>query len=102
MGGLVVKEAYILGQNDPDYKDIVKSMSAIIFLSTPHRGTGLAKVLNRILSVASLPRAYVTDLERNSMALQKINDQFRHIAPNLNIVSFYETRETAIGPKKIV
>lgn len=95
-------QAYILGQIDPDYKDIVHSISSIIFLSTPHRGTGLAKTLNRILSVGGLPRNYVTDLERNSLALQKINDQFRHFAPKLNIASFYETRETAIGPKKIV
>ena len=36
---------------------------------------------------------------QNSIALQKLNDQFRHIAPKLDIVSFYETRPTSIGIK---
>ena len=73
-----------------------------MFLSSPHRGADLAKTLNRVLQVVSLPRAYVTDLERNSSTLRNINDQFRHLAPTLDIVSFFETRETTIGMKKIV
>ncbi|CAA9958491.1 WD40 repeat-containing protein [Pyrenophora teres f. maculata] len=104
MGGLVVKKAYILGQNDEEYSDIVKSVNAIIFLSTPHRGSNLAELLNRILSVSILrysPKQYVTDLQKNSLALEEINEQFRKFAPKLKIVSFYETLETAIGPKKV-
>jgi len=46
MGGLVVKKAYILGQSDPQYNGIVQSVRAIVFLSTPHRGTNLADLLN--------------------------------------------------------
>lgn len=95
-------KAYIQGQLDPEYKEIVHSIGAIIFLSTPHRGTGLAKVLNYLLHAALLPQPYVTDLERNSSTLQQINEQFRHAAPNLKIVSFYETRPTVVGFKKIV
>ncbi|KAB5516895.1 Alpha/Beta hydrolase protein, partial [Coniochaeta sp. 2T2.1] len=52
MGGLIVKEAYMQGQIDPTFSNIVKSVSAIIFLSTPHRGTNLAETLNRILQVS--------------------------------------------------
>ncbi len=74
----------------------------MVFLSTPHRGTGLAKVLNYFLQAALLPRAYIADLERNSSTLQQINEQFRHAAPNMKIVSFYETWPTAVGPKKMV
>jgi hypothetical protein len=33
------------------------------------------------------------------MALQKLNDQFRHVAPKLDIVSFYETQPTPIVRK---
>jgi hypothetical protein len=40
------------GQHDPAYDSIVKAVSAIIFLSTPHRGTNLAETLNRILSIS--------------------------------------------------
>lgn len=49
MGGLIVKEAYMQGQNDPNYESIIKAISAITFLATPHRGTNLAELLDRIL-----------------------------------------------------
>ncbi|KAH7077306.1 hypothetical protein FB567DRAFT_147720 [Paraphoma chrysanthemicola] len=104
MGGLVVKKAYILGQTDDEYSDMVKSVNAIIFLSTPHRGSNLAELLNRILSASVLrysPKQYITDLQKNSPALEEINEQFRKFAPKLHIVSFYETLETTIGPKKV-
>ena len=74
-------------------------VSAILFLSTPHRGTNLAETLNRILqaSFISAPKQFIGDLTRNSFTLQKLNDQFRHVAPKLDIVSFYETQMTPIG-----
>lgn len=101
MGGLIIKEAYMQGQHDPEYQDIIKSISAITFLATPHRGTHLAQTLNRILqsSMVTNSKQYVADLASNSLTLQKLNEQFRHIAPRLDIVSFYETQPTAIGLK---
>ena len=103
MGGLLAKKACVLGQNDEHYKALVRSISAIIFLSTPHRGSNLAEILNRIL-VASFQSArnFITDLSRSSMALEEINEQFRHIAPRLSIWSFYETLPTPIGPRKMM
>ena len=54
--------------------------------------------MNRILQVSFLsPKGYIGDLNRNSFTLQKINEQFRHVAPKLDIISFYETQPTAIG-----
>ncbi|KAI3394446.1 hypothetical protein diail_2696 [Diaporthe ilicicola] len=101
MGGLIIKEAYMQGQHDPEYENIVKSICAITFLATPHRGTQLAQTLNRILqsSMVTNSKQYVADLASNSLTLQKLNEQFRHIAPRLDIVSFYETQPTAIGLK---
>ena len=89
------------GQNDPEYEAIVKAISAIIFLATPHRGTNLAELLDRILrsTMVSSSKQYVTELAKNSYTLQKLNEQFRHIAPRLDIVSFYETQSTPIGLK---
>ncbi|CAN9417971.1 unnamed protein product [Alternaria alternata] len=101
MGGLIVKEAYMQGQNDPEYETIIKAISAIVFLSTPHRGTNLANVLNKILQSTPLTNSkpFISELTRNSSTLQKLNEQFRHIAPKLKIVSFYETQPTSIGFK---
>ncbi|KAI9687673.1 MAG: hypothetical protein M1820_010404 [Bogoriella megaspora] len=92
-------EAYMQGQNDPEYEHIIKSISAITFLATPHRGANLADVLNRILqsTVVSNSKQYISELAKNSFTLQKLNEQFRHIAPRLDIVSFYETQPTSIG-----
>ena len=89
------------GQNDPVYKDIVNSISSIVFLSTPHRGTHLAETLNRILQVSFLtsPMAFIAELAGGSQTLQKLNEQFRHVAPKLQIVSFYETRPTPMIKK---
>jgi alpha-beta hydrolase superfamily lysophospholipase len=103
MGGLIVKEAYIQGQNDPKYQNIIKAISAITFLATPHRGTNLAVILNRILesTFISNSKQYISDLSKNSFTLQKLNEQFRHIAPKLDIVSFYETQKTSVGVKNL-
>lgn len=89
------------GQNDEKYEGIVRAISAITFLATPHRGTNLADILNRVLqtTVVSNSKRYIEELSRNSFTLQKLNEQFRHIAPKLEIVSFYETRPTSVGLK---
>lgn len=103
MGGLVVKKAYLLGQIDEEYQAIIASISAIIFLATPHRGTNLAEVLSKVLT-ASLqsPKTFIAELNRSSSALEELNEQFRHVAPKLSIVSFYETLPTSIGPMKLM
>ena len=103
IGGLLAKKARLLGQIDEHYEALVRSISAIIFLSTPHRGSNLAEILNRILVVSfQSARNFITDLNRNSSALEEINEQFRHIAPRLSIWSFYETLPTPIGPRKMM
>jgi hypothetical protein len=105
MGGLVVKQAYIFGQNDEQYSGIVSAISAILFLATPHRGSNLAEILNRILTVSIFnhsPKLYISELGNGSQTVAALNEQFRHLAPNLDILSFYETLQTSIGPKKMV
>ena len=89
------------GQNDPEYENIVKAIAAVMFLSTPHRGANLAKLLNRILqtTLVSNPKQYINELAKNSYTLQRLNEQFRHVAPKLEIVSFYETSPTSLGFK---
>lgn len=89
------------GQNDPAYESIIKAISSIIFLSTPHRGTNLADTLNRILQVSFVasPMQFIAELAAGSQTLQKLNEQFRHAAPKLQIVSFYETRPTTMLKK---
>ncbi len=105
MGGLIVKKAFILGQHDEHYRELIRAMSGIVFLSTPHRGSDLADILNKILSAcvfAFSPKQYISELSINSPTLQEINEEFRNLAPNLSIVSFFETLKTPIGPSQVM
>jgi WD40 repeat protein/pimeloyl-ACP methyl ester carboxylesterase len=105
MGGLVVKKAYMLGKHDKHFSSLIKRVLGIIFLATPHRGTQHAKVLNNILSAAPLgapPKAYVSDLERQSTSISDINESFRQGCEELLLVSFYETLKTNLHLSKIL
>lgn len=103
MGGLVVKKAYLLGLHDTNYQEIIQAVSAIIFLSTPHRGTNLAEILNRVLAASfQSSKSFISDLNKSSPAIEELNEQFRHLAPRLSIWSFYETLATSIGPRRIM
>ncbi|KAF2963835.1 hypothetical protein GQX73_g9741 [Xylaria multiplex] len=103
MGGLVAKKAYLLGLHDANYQGIIEAVSSIVFLSTPHRGTHLAKILNRVLAASfQSPRNFISDLDKGSPAIEELNEQFRHVALKLSIWSFYETLTTSIGPRQIM
>jgi pimeloyl-ACP methyl ester carboxylesterase len=103
MGGLVFKRAFLSGLDNPGYKDIVTQIHAVLFLSTPHRGTDLATVLNRILTVSIFmqsPKQYITELQKSSPTIENLNEGFANHAAELQIFSFYETLETPVGPVK--
>lgn len=62
-------------------------------------------MLNGILSVSIFnhsPKQYIAELKANSQTLQEINEQFRNIATNLQVISFFETMPTSIGLKKMI
>lgn len=86
-----------------EYKDMVSKIKAVLFLSTPHRGTDLADILNKILSGSVFghsPKDYVNELTKRSPTIDELNEQFRHHAAKLQIFSFYETLTTTVGPLK--
>ena len=104
MGGLVVKKAYIVGKHDNEYAGLISSVYGIVFLATPHRGAHYAKILNNILEAAlgTSAKAYVADLDKNSSALQDINEQFRTLCDGLSLFSFFETLKTNFGLTKLL
>lgn len=96
-------KAYLLGCNDPQYQEMLRAICGIIFLATPHRGSGLADTLNRLLQLSGQsPKEYVGELQKNSSRIRDINDQFRLHASHFQIVSFFETYPTSMGLKKTV
>lgn len=101
MGGLVIKKAIILAKQDEAHRALASRFAAVYFLATPHRGADSAKTLKNILRAVH-DRAYVTDLERGSGAIQVINDEFRHFSANLELWSFYETQSMKLFSSLIV
>lgn len=97
MGGLVIKKAFILAKQQAAHTSLAGRLHSIYFLATPHRGSDSAKLLTTILQFAYSSRAYVDDLERNSAAIQVINDEFRHYSGDVNLWSFYETKKLEMG-----
>ncbi|MCJ1396007.1 hypothetical protein MMC18_008893 [Xylographa bjoerkii] len=111
MGGLVFKRvgrpalAYISGQSNPEYKNVVSAVRAVLFLSTPHRGTNLAVVLNRILAASFLghnSKPYIAELVKSSSTIEALNEDFRCIAPKLDLFCFYETLQTTVALKSMM
>lgn len=91
------------GLMNEEYKDMVSKFKAVLFLSTPHRGTDLADILNKVLSSSMFghsPKDYVNELTKKSPTIDELNEQFRHHAAKLQIFSFYETLTTTVGPVK--
>jgi hypothetical protein len=89
-------QAYIIGKNDDQYREMISRVFGMVFLATPHKGANSAKLLNTLLSTYPLSssKIYISELERNSDLLQDINHQFRAVCEELKLVSFYETRKT--------
>lgn len=92
-------QACILANQDPLAKSLADRLYGIVFLATPHRGADSATLLNNLLraSLSHSQKPFVADLERNSGAIQSINDDFRHYSSTLELRSFYETIKTNIG-----
>lgn len=96
MGGLVIKKAYVLSKDVPDFQQRIR---AIFFLATPHRGSDYAALLNNILTISGFlsSRQYVNDLTTGSTSAYLINEDFGKCASDLKVFSFYETLRMSIG-----
>ncbi|KAL9611265.1 MAG: hypothetical protein Q9167_004091 [Letrouitia subvulpina] len=105
MGGLVFKKAYLRGRNDKEYEGIVSQIRAVLFLSTPHRGSNLAETLDKILSISltgHTRKAFIRELASDSSTVEDLNENFRHQISDLEIFSFYELQNTVIKASQSV
>lgn len=96
MGGLVIKKAFILSKDVPEFKERIR---CIFFLATPHRGSDYASLLNNVLAISGVlsPRRYIADLMTGSTSAQLINEDFSKHATELPVFSFYETLRMSLG-----
>ena len=84
-----------------EHGDIASRIKGIVFFATPHRGASSAALLKNVLRITQLtaaPAKYISDLEPDSALIDHINETFRNNSKDLELVSFYETHSTPIGP----
>ncbi|TVY26816.1 Protein SERAC1 [Lachnellula hyalina] len=102
LGGVVVKEALnISSQSEIQrLKGVAAATHGVLFLGTPHRGSGSATMGKHVYRIARLATKrpnikLLRSLEKNSDTLKSISNRFRSTQQkwNIKISSFYEDRE---------
>ncbi|KAH6880373.1 hypothetical protein B0T10DRAFT_392290, partial [Thelonectria olida] len=98
LGGIIFKKALVIANEQlPFYSHLLSKVHSVVFMGTPHRGTGVAfwgDFLARASFAADLglmgnPRL-LSDLRKNSPILADISQQFVHRGKDLHIRTFYE------------
>jgi pimeloyl-ACP methyl ester carboxylesterase len=116
LGGIVTKRA-LLYSNDvhephlEDLRSVVVSTYGIIFLGTPHNGSGAAEwggVIQRMADALVPKRLLVTEpvllksLKRDSETLQQITNHFLDIYQKFHIHMAHENHKTDVKGSKYV
>ncbi|WP_414940233.1 FxSxx-COOH system tetratricopeptide repeat protein [Amycolatopsis sp. cmx-11-51] len=77
MGGLLAKEILLhAAEGRTEYAAFAKTARGVVFLGTPHTGSGLAAVV-KALGLVYRSTAAVKDLKRNTAHLRHLNDRYR-------------------------
>lgn len=93
----MAKNALINAYIDPSHKSLYASTKGFAFFATPHRGAGnkvtLADAVVRVVRTFGYARNDIMEALRNDSIISgPINQQYRHLAIDMGIVSFIETR----------
>ncbi|KAK4158894.1 hypothetical protein QBC43DRAFT_273523 [Cladorrhinum sp. PSN259] len=109
-GGIVIQKAYLLAKaNDDDYPGVAASTAGIVFMGTPHRGTGGAlhsqgKIYDTIAKKAphiKIQHNILQTIEGNNEILIDVVRQFSRVSnvdsTRIQIFCFFETKATIVG-----
>ena len=84
-----------------EHAGLASRIKGMVFFATPHRGSSSATLLKNLLRVTQFmsdPSSYIGELEPDSTLIDHINETFRNNSKDLELVSFYETQSTPLGP----
>ena len=90
------------------YRSIHSATMGVIFLGTPHRGSGVANLgqVEALIAGAAFPgwqvfnRGLLKSLENDNDGLFQTSDRFVKICAGMRIHSFYET--LPLGPRVVI
>ncbi len=93
MGGLVVKKVIRTAQDFDDKKAIIEQTKGIVFLSTPHQGSDLANLINKV-KVLTRTTVSVKELRAHEPQLRELNQWYLQNVEKFGIKTevFYETQ----------
>ncbi|CAG4962024.1 unnamed protein product [Parnassius apollo] len=103
MGGLIVKQLLIDTSGSEDsFKRLCENTKAVLFYSTPHKGSALAK-MPRAAAAVLWPSHDVRQLQENSPILLKIQKEFLQLADTYSweTISFAESKPTLVTSFKV-
>ena len=101
LGGIIAKQALVWAHREPRYQSIKDHTLGIVFFGTPHRGSDKANYGKTLANVAAgvthKPKSKLIDaLQSNSDTLMRLTSEFKFEAPNIEIMTFYETKTMGI------
>lgn len=73
------------------YSHMASDMKGVIFLGTPHRGTKLASILHKVLSITLNKKICIEQIGQYCSTVERIFDEFDQLKIRENSVSFYES-----------
>lgn len=85
--GAIAFQALIMAGPNPQYKDLRRSVSGVVFMGTPHRGTNTAAIITKLIRVASIGFSSAVRTQ-----LMDLSEGFRH--ETIQVITFYEMWET--------
>ncbi|XP_035893345.1 protein SERAC1 isoform X2 [Anopheles stephensi] len=107
MGGLLIKSIMVqaLESPNPKVRRLAENSRVVMFLGTPHRGSGVAK-LKQHTSALVWPSVEVQELEENSSQLLHLNKTFLRAVDGLGprkpeIITLCEGRPTVLTSFKL-
>ncbi|RWA06025.1 hypothetical protein EKO27_g9081 [Xylaria grammica] len=100
LGGLVIQQALNIADHGDGYADIRLSVTGIIFLGAPFRGSDLAVYGKWIAKVAGRDTALLRLLQKDNSYLHGLSRDFWASYGNRDVLCFYEGKDAEYGPWK--
>jgi pimeloyl-ACP methyl ester carboxylesterase len=102
LGGLVIKSGIVNAENlgDPRFQRVMQALAAVVFVGTPHQGSGLATLTVRFAFLLRT-NPQVLNMMLNDAWLKNLNGQFRAIQAKrkFGVNVFSETTGVFVGRK---